>query len=109
MINSKGKKKLHFDFKRERKFFENEGSSRAITSGSLYMFFSLINAGCIWIFIIIGTDWSGLTYFGLTTALNGILSLIGIGITRYFIAEIKAAYVINEDRIKLQRTLSYYS
>ncbi|MFW9901979.1 MAG: oligosaccharide flippase family protein [Candidatus Thorarchaeota archaeon] len=93
-----------FEFKRETKFYQNEGSSRAVTSGSLYMFFSLINAGCIWIFIIIGTDWPGLTYFGLTTAINGILSLIGIGITRYFIAEIKAAYVLNEELGKIKAT-----
>ncbi len=104
MVISKDKEKSQFEFKRDSKFFEKEGSSRAITSGSLYMFFSLINAGCIWIFIIIGTDWPGLTYFGLTTALNGILSLIGIGITRYFIAEIKSAYVLNEELGRIKAT-----
>lgn len=100
----KDKISSHLEFKRDRKFFEQEGSSRAITSGSIYMFFSLINAGCIWIFIIIGTDWSGLTYFGLSTAINGILSLVGIGITRYFIAEIKAAFVINEELGRIKAT-----
>jgi hypothetical protein len=66
------------------------------------MFFALINAGCIWIFIILGTDWEGLKYFGLTTAINGIVGLIGIGISRYFIAEIKTAFIVNEElgRIK---------
>ncbi len=95
-------KKIQIDFKRDRKFFEQEGSSRAITSGSLYMFFSLIYASCIWVFVILATGWKGLQYFGLTTAINGILSLIGIGISRYFIAEIKAAFIINEEfgRIK---------
>ncbi|MFX0040599.1 MAG: polysaccharide biosynthesis C-terminal domain-containing protein [Promethearchaeota archaeon] len=96
------KEKLEIDFKRDRKFFEKEGSSRAITSGSLYMFFALIYATCIWIFVILATGWPGLNYFGLTTALNGIVSLIGIGITRYFIAEIKAAFVINEELGRLK-------
>jgi hypothetical protein len=104
MAISKDKQRSQFDFKRDQKFFENEGSSRAITSGSLYMFFSLINAGCIWIFIIIGTNWPGLTYFGLTTAITGILSLIGIGISRYFIAEIKAAFVISEELGRIKAT-----
>ncbi|MFX0001016.1 MAG: polysaccharide biosynthesis C-terminal domain-containing protein [Candidatus Hodarchaeota archaeon] len=104
MVISKDKKRSQFEFRRDRKFFENEGSSRAITSGSLYMFFSLINSGCIWIFIILGTNWRGLTYFGLTTAINGILSLIGIGITRYFIAEIKAAFVLNEEFGRIKAT-----
>ncbi|MFX1378307.1 MAG: polysaccharide biosynthesis C-terminal domain-containing protein [Promethearchaeota archaeon] len=89
--------KFQIEFERDRKFFEREGSSRAVTSGSLYMFFSLIYATCIWVFVILATGWPGLTYFGLTTAINGIVSLIGIGITRYFIAEIKAAFVINEE------------
>ncbi|UCC20612.1 MAG: hypothetical protein JSV62_04810 [Promethearchaeota archaeon] len=96
--------KLQIDFKRDHKFFEQEGSSRVITSGSLYMFFSLINASCIWIFIILGTDTNLLTYFGLTTAINGIISLIGIGISRYFIAEIKAAFVSNEELGRLKAT-----
>jgi len=98
------KEKLQIEFIREHKFFEKEGSSRVITSGSLYMFFSLINAGCIWIFVGLGTGWEGLQYFGLTTALNGIVSLIGIGISRYFIAEIKAAFVINEEFGRLKAT-----
>ena len=98
------KEKLQFEFVREHKFFEKEGSSRVITSGSLYMFFSLINAGCIWVFVVLGTGWEGLQYFGLTTAINGIVSLIGIGISRYFIAEIKAAFVINEEFGRLKAT-----
>jgi hypothetical protein len=104
MGNKPERKRLQIDFKRDRKFFEQEGSSRAITSGSLYMFFSLINAGCIWIFIVLGTGWEGLKYFGLTTAINGILSLIGIGISRYFIAEIKAAFIINEEFGRIKAT-----
>lgn len=102
MENSPEKRKLQIDFKRDRKFFEQEGSSRAITSGSLYMFFSLIYATCIWVFVILATGWDGLNYFGLTTALNGIVSLIGIGTSRYFIAEIKAAFVINEELGRLK-------
>ncbi len=98
------KEKLQIDFETDHYFFEKEGSSRVITSGSLYMFFSLINAGCIWIFVVIGTGWEGLQYFGLTTAINGIVSLIGIGISRYFIAEIKAAFVINEEFGRLKAT-----
>ena len=93
---------LKIDFSRERKFFEQEGSSRVITSGSLYMFFALINAGCIWVFIILGTGWEGLKYFGLTTAINGIVGLIGIGISRYFIAEIKTALIVNEELGRLK-------
>ncbi|MFX1500045.1 MAG: polysaccharide biosynthesis C-terminal domain-containing protein [Promethearchaeota archaeon] len=104
MENKPEKEKLQFEFIREHNFFEKEGSSRVITSGSLYMFFSLINAGCIWIFVILGTGWDGLQYFGLTTAINGIVSLIGIGISRYFIAEIKAAFVINEEFGRLKAT-----
>ena len=98
------KEKLQIEFIREHKFFEKEGSSRVITSGSLHMFFSLINAGCIWFFVVLGTGWEGLQYFGLTTALNGIVSLIGIGISRYFIAEIKAAFIINEELGRLKAT-----
>jgi len=104
MGNSPETEKFQFDFIRDHKFFEHEGSSRVITSGSLYMFFSLINASCIWIFIILGTDTNLLTYFGLTTAINGIVSLIGIGISRYFIAEIKAAFVINEKLGRIKAT-----
>ena len=103
MGNSPDKEKVQIEFKRDQKFYNTEGSSRAVTSGSLYMFFSLFYATCIWIFVILATGWTeGLAYFGLTTAINGITSLIGIGITRYFIAEIKAAFVINEElgRIK---------
>ncbi len=102
MLNNSDKKWYQIDFKRDQKFFEKEGSSRVLTSGSLYMFFSLINAGCIWVFIIVATGWDGLKYFGLTTAINGIVSLIGIGISRYFIAEIKAAFVINEELGRLK-------
>ncbi len=101
---SENKERFQIDFKRDHKFFEHEGSSRVITSGSLYMFFALINASCIWIFIILATSWDGLKYFGLTTAINGIISLIGIGISRYFIAEIKAAFVINEEFGRLKAT-----
>lgn len=104
MVTSKDKEKSQFDFKRDQKFYNNEGSSRVITSGSLHMFFSLINAGCIWFFVVLGTGWEGLQYFGLTTALNGIVSLIGIGISRYFIAEIKAAFIINEELGRLKAT-----
>jgi len=93
---------LKIDFSRDRKFFEQEGSSRVITSGSLYMFFALINAGCIWVFIILGTGWEGLKYFGLTTAINGIVGLMGIGISRYFIAEIKTALIVNEELGRLK-------
>ena len=104
MVIPEDKEKVQIDFIKDWKFFEQEGSSRVITSGSLYMFFSLINAGCIWIFIIVGTRTDLLTYFGLTTAINGILSLIGIGISRYFIAEIKAAFVINEELGRIKAT-----
>ena len=79
---SENKERYQIDFKRDQKFFEREGSSRAITSGSLYMFFALIYASCIWVFVILATGWEGLRYFGLTTALNGIVSLIGIGVSR---------------------------
>ncbi len=102
MENTEERKDLHLDFSRSRRFFEQEGSSRVITSGSLYMFFALINAGCIWIFIILGTGWEGLKYFGLTTAINGIVGLIGIGISRYFIAEIKTAFIIDEELGRLK-------
>jgi len=102
MANSPEKEKYQIDFKRDQKFFEKEGSSRAITSGSLYMFFALIYASCIWVFVILATGWEGLRYFGLTTALNGIVSLIGIGISRYFIAEIKSAFIINEELGRLK-------
>ncbi len=103
MENINDKEKLQIDFERDRKFFEREGSSRAVTSGSLYMFFSLIYATCIWVFVILATGWAEiLTYFGLTTAINGIVSLVGIGVTRYFIAEIKAAFVINEELGRLK-------
>ncbi|MFX1454302.1 MAG: polysaccharide biosynthesis C-terminal domain-containing protein [Promethearchaeota archaeon] len=98
------RKELKLDFSKSRRFFEQEGSSRVITSGSLNMFFALINASCIWIFIIFATGWEGLKYFGLTTAINGIVSLIGIGISRYFIAEIKTAFIIDEELGKLKGT-----
>ncbi|MHA2181691.1 MAG: hypothetical protein ACXAAH_09735 [Promethearchaeota archaeon] len=102
MENKEERKDLKLDFSRSRRFFEQEGSSRVITSGSLYMFFALINAGCIWVFIILATDWEGLKYFGLTTAINGIVGLIGIGISRYFIAEIKTAFIIDEELGRLK-------
>lgn len=35
---------IEIDFSRDRKFFEQEKSSQVITSGSLYIFFVLINA-----------------------------------------------------------------
>ena len=102
MEKEQDKTEIKIDFSRERKFFEQEGSSRVLTSGSLYMFFALVNAGCIWVFIILATNWEGLKYFGLTTAVNGIVSLIGIGISRYFIAEIKTAFIINEELGRLK-------
>ncbi|MBY8984645.1 MAG: hypothetical protein KGD65_06250 [Candidatus Lokiarchaeota archaeon] len=102
MEKTKERKELKIDFSKSRRFFEQEGSSRVITSGSLYMFFALINAGCIWIFIILATGWEGLKYFGLTTAINGIVGLIGIGVSRYFIAEIKTAFVIDEELGRLK-------
>ncbi len=104
MVKNPDKKGVRIDFERDRKFFEQEGSSRVLTSGSLRVFFSLINAGSIWVFIILGTGWDGLQYFGLTMAINGIVSLIGIGISRYFIAEIKAAFIINEELGRLKAT-----
>lgn len=96
------KEKLQEEVEEVKRFFEQEGSSRVITSGSLHMFFSLFNAGCIWVFIVLGTGWEGLQYFGLTMAINGIVSLIGIGISRSFIAEIKAAFITNEDLGRLK-------
>ena len=104
MGNQPEQEKIQIDFERDRKFYTQEGSARVITSGSLYMFFSLINASCIWVFIILATGWEGLRYFGLTTAINGIVSLIGIGISRYFIAEIKAAFTINEELGRIKAT-----
>ncbi|MHA2390850.1 MAG: hypothetical protein ACXAEX_02680 [Promethearchaeota archaeon] len=102
MVKNNSRKELKIDFSKDRKFFEQKGSSRVLTSGSLYMFFALINAGCIWIFIIFATGWEGLQYFGLTTAINGIIGLMGIGISRYFIAEIKTAFLINEELGRLK-------
>ncbi|MHA1985600.1 MAG: hypothetical protein ACW98D_03075 [Promethearchaeota archaeon] len=102
MAKTEDRKKLKIDFSRSRRFFKQEGSSRVITSGSLYMFFALINAGCIWLFIILATGWEGLIYFGTTTAINGIIGLIGIGISRYFIAEIKTAFIIDEELGRLK-------
>jgi len=102
MEKTEERKELNIDFSNSRRFFEQEGSSRVITSGSLYMFFALINASCIWVFIILATGWEGLKYFGLTTAINGIVGLIGIGISRYFIAEIKTAFIIDEELGKLK-------
>ena len=91
------KESLQLETQEDQRFYQKEGSSRVITSGSLHMFFSLFNAGCIWIFIVLGTGWEGIQYFGLTMAINGIVSLIGIGISRSFIAEIKSAFIINEE------------
>ena len=73
MEKEQDRTEINIDFSRDRKFFEQEGSSRVITSGSLYMFFALVNAGCIWVFIILATGWDGLKYFGLATAINGIV------------------------------------
>jgi len=89
----------------ERKFFEEEGSSRAITSGSLSMMFALIGSTCIWLFMILATGWDGLQYFGLTSAINGITGIFGMGIQRYFIVEIKEAQTINMGLAKIKATV----
>ncbi|TFF90099.1 MAG: polysaccharide biosynthesis protein [Promethearchaeota archaeon] len=86
----------------KRKFFEEEGSSRAITSGSLSMIFALVGSMCVWLFLIIATGWDGLQYFGLTTAINSIVGIFSIGFARNFIAEIKEAFVINEELGKIK-------
>ncbi len=86
----------------EQKFFEKEGSTRALTSGSLAMIFALLGSSCVWIFLIIATDWEGLQYFGLTGAINGILGTFSIGFSRYFIAEIKESSVLNKELARLK-------
>ena len=95
-------KQVQIDFDKDRKFFEQEGSSRVITSGSLYTMFALVGSSFIWLFTIFATGWEGLQYFGLTTAIIGMVGVVGIGLSRYFIAEIKEAFIINEElgRIK---------
>ncbi len=86
----------------EKKFFEKEGSSRAATSGSLAMIFALLGSTCVWIFLIIATNWDGLQYFGLTSAINGILGTFAIGFSRYFIAEIKESLIQNKELARLK-------
>ena len=86
----------------EQKFFEEQGSSRAITSGSLSMIFALIGSSCIWLFTILATGWDGLQYFGLTTAINSTVGVFAIGFSRYFIAEIKDSLIINEELARIK-------
>ena len=91
MDNTSDKDSNQIDPLKERKFFEEEGSTRAITSGSLSMIFALIGSTCVWLFMILATSSDILPYFGLTTAINGIIGVFGIGIQRSFIVEIKEA------------------
>ncbi|MHA1149777.1 MAG: hypothetical protein ACTSR8_16195 [Promethearchaeota archaeon] len=102
MQNNPKKEGNPIDLKEDLKFFEEQGSSRAVTSGSLSMMFALVGSSCIWLFMILATSWDGLQYFGLTSAINATVGIFAIGFSRYFIAEIKDSLLINEElgRIK---------
>ncbi|MEJ2248573.1 MAG: hypothetical protein P8Y70_03775 [Candidatus Lokiarchaeota archaeon] len=88
--------------RKKKKFYEKEGSLRTITSGSLRLVFSLASAVFVWILTIIGTSWPGLKFFGLTTALSGLVGVFNIGFSRYFTIEIKQAFTIHEDLGKIK-------
>jgi len=104
MENLSDKESKQTESNKERKFYEEEGSTRAITSGSLSMIFALIGSTCLWLFMILATGSDILQYFGLTTAINGITGVFGMGIQRYFIVEIKKAQNINNELAKIKAT-----
>jgi hypothetical protein len=102
MEDSPNKRFSSLKLKRKRKFYEKEGSLRAITSGSIRLIFSFASAAFVWILTIVGTTWDGLKFFGLTTALSGIVGVFNIGFSRYFTIEIKQSYTIDENLGKIK-------
>lgn len=99
---SSNEKFSKLNLKKKSKFYEEEGSLRAITSGSLRLMFSLASAAFVWILTIVGTTWDGLKFFGLTTAIFGVVNVLNIGFSRYFSIEIKEAFTIDENLGKIK-------
>jgi len=81
----------------EEKFYEVPGSSRAMVSGAISMLVAFLSSSCIWFFVIITSGWEGLSYFGSTSALIGLLGIFSNGFSQSYIAKIKEAYVLNPE------------
>jgi len=88
----------------EVEFYEVPGAARAMTSGSIHMMIALLSSTCIWIFTIIVSGNEGLTYYGTTSFLLGLLGVLGNGFSQAYIAKIKEAYVIDPEVGKRKAT-----
>ena len=88
--------------KSEEKFYNVPGSSRSMISGAIHMLVALLSSSCIWFFVIITSGWEGLSYFGSTSALLGLLGILGNGFSQSYIAKIKEAYILNPEVGKIK-------
>ena len=86
----------------EEKFYDVPGSSRSMISGAIHMLVALLSSSCIWFFVIITSGWEGLSYFGSTSALIGLLGIFSNGFSQSYIAKIKEAYILNPEVGKIK-------
>lgn len=86
----------------EEKFYDVPGSSRSMISGAIHMLVALLSSSCIWFFVIITSGWEGLSYFGSTFALMGLLGIFSNGFSQSYIAKIKEAYILNPEVGKIK-------
>ena len=91
----------------EKSIFEQEGSSRAVTSGFYFFIFSLVGSITLFVFNIIATGNDGLAYYGLISAIGGIASLFSSGFGPAFLAQVKSALVEDLESARVKAS-SYF-
>jgi O-antigen/teichoic acid export membrane protein len=104
---AKNDKSIEEDEIAKTKIFDQEGSSRAVTSGFYSFTFSIVGSLTLWVFNVIATGNDGLAYFGLISAILGITQIFSTGFGQSFIAKVKAAYVKDPD-LALKKASSYF-
>lgn len=82
----------------KRNVLKEEGSSRAVLSGSYYFLFGIIGSILLWVFTILATGNPGLAYYGEVIALLGIFQVFSRGFAQSFIAKVKNEYVQDKER-----------
>ncbi len=92
--------------KEKRNILEEEGSSRAVLSGTYSFVFALLGSLLLWIFIVFATGNPGLAYYGEIFALLGIFQIFVNGFSQSFIAKVKSEY-IKDQNSALSKAASY--
>ncbi|MHA1280860.1 MAG: hypothetical protein ACTSQP_00015 [Promethearchaeota archaeon] len=86
---------------------EQEGSTRAVVSGSYFFVFAILGSILLWFFTIIATGNEGLAYYGAAGVTIGMLSVLANGFNQSFIARLKPIYIEKTPEETIQTAASY--